>query len=241
VPERTLKTTREWRELARLDPYYVVATWPDKRGSWTPEEFYAVGTSDWEDFVRHWTHAWPTLGGTCLEIGCGAGRITQALAGSFDHVVALDVSEDMIELARAAVPDNVEFHVVDGTRIPLSDASVDAVFTCHVLQHLEDIGHVERYLAEARRVLRPGGGLMIQVGAQAQGMRWHGRARLDVTLRLNRRLRRIRPNLDFRVRLYRWDEITSLLERIGFAGIELRMFDVRSNGQRQAFWLARRD
>ena len=49
----------------------------------------------------------------------------------------------------------------------------------------------------------------------------------------------MRPSLDVRVRLYRWDEVTALLERLGFTAIELRVFDVRSNGQRQAFWLAR--
>jgi SAM-dependent methyltransferase len=239
VSERPLQTTEEWRALARIDPFYAVATWPDRLGSWTPEEFYAVGTSDWEDFERHWRHAWPELGGTCLEIGCGAGRITQALARSFERVIALDVSEEMLALARAAVPDNVEFQLVDATSVPLQDNSVDAVFTCHVLQHLESLVYVESYLAEAHRVLRPGGALMIQLGMLAQGMRWHGRARAELKLRVNRRLRRVRPSLDFRVRLYRWDEVTALLERLGFTSIEVRVFDVRSNGQRQAFWLAR--
>jgi len=61
-------------------------------GSWTPEDFYAVGGSDWGDFERHWRHAWPELGETCLEIGCGAGRIPRGLAQSLDRVIAIDVS-----------------------------------------------------------------------------------------------------------------------------------------------------
>ena len=236
----TLPTTVEWRELARIDPLYVVATWPDRRGAWTPEEFYAVGRSDWEDFEHRWRQAWPELGGTCLEIGCGAGRITHALAESFERVVALDVSEDMIELARSASPANVEFRRVDATSVPLPDGSVDAVFTCHVLQHLENLHHVEAYLAESRRVLRPGGSAIVQLGLLAEGMRWHGRLRLELRLRFNRRLRGVRPSLDFRVRQYRWHEITDLLERLGFDEVELRVFRVRSNGERQAFWFARR-
>jgi ubiquinone/menaquinone biosynthesis C-methylase UbiE len=240
VTDRALRTTLEWRQLARIDPLYVVATWPDRVGSWTPEEFYEVGRSDWEDFERHWRHAWPELSGTCLEIGCGAGRITQALAKSFERVIAIDVSEEMIALARVASPDNVEFQLVDATTVPLRDGSVDAVFTCHVLQHLESLEYVDRYLAEAHRVLRPGGAAMIQLGLLAEGMRWHGRARAEIRLRLNRRFRRLRPNLDFRVRQYRWDQITAVLERVGFTAIEMRVFEVRSNGQRQAFWLARR-
>jgi len=42
------------------------------------------------------------------------------------------------------------------------------------------------------------------------------------------------------LRLYRWDQATAIFERLGFTEIEMRVFDVRSNGQRQAFWFARR-
>ena len=181
----------------------------------------------------------PELSGTCLEIGCGAGRITQALTTTFERVIAIDVSEEMIALARAAPPDNVEFHRADATTIPLPAAAVDAVLTCHVLQHLESLEYVGRYLADAHRVLRPGGAAMVQLGLLAGGMRWHGRARPEVRLRLNRRLRHLRANVDCRVRQYRWDQVTTVLERVGFSAVELRAFEVRSNGQRQAFWLAR--
>ncbi len=239
MADKTLETTVEWRALAKIDPLYVVATWPDKRGSWTPDEFYAAGTSDWQDFERHWLHYWPELGGSCLEIGCGAGRITQALAARFDHVIALDVSEDMITLAEAVAPENVEFRLVEGTQIPLPSASVDAVFTCHVLQHLEGLAQVTEYLTEARRVMRPGAGIMVQLGLHGTPMRFHGRMRQNLALWIHRRSRRLRPNLDFRVKLYRWDEVKSILEQIGFQEIELRMFAVRSNRQLQAFWLAR--
>jgi len=112
--------------------------------------------------------------------------------------------------------------------------------TCHVLQHLENLHHVEQYLAEAHRLLRSGAAAMIQMGLLAEGMRWHGRVRRDAKLGINRRLRRVRPNLDFRVRLYRWDQATAIFERFCFTEIEMRVFDVRSNGQRQAFWFARR-
>src|SRR5438067_572320 len=104
MANRTEKTTAEWRHLARVDPLYVIATRPGKEGAWEREEFYATGRSDWSDFHRHWSHYWPELGGTCLEIGCGAGRVTHALAPDFERVVAIDVSADMLALARDAVP-----------------------------------------------------------------------------------------------------------------------------------------
>jgi hypothetical protein len=58
------------------------------------------------------------------------------------------------------------------------------------------------------------------------------------------RSRRLRAgdssNLLCRVRLNRWDEIVSLLALLGFGDVEVRVFPVRSNGDRHPFWLARR-
>src|SRR5947209_5905330 len=156
--------TREWRAIARgPDVLFHVCSWPGKRGAWTEEEFYAAGRSDWEDFRSHWRHYWPELGGTCVEIGCGAGRLTAALADDFRRVVALDVSQDMIDGARLRTPSVVEFRQVDGPVIPLGDDEADGVFSVHVFQHLESRDVLAAYLAEARRVLRPGGALMVHV------------------------------------------------------------------------------
>src|SRR6185503_19530850 len=57
-------------------------------------------------------------GGTCVEVGCGPGRMTGALAERFDRVIALDVSPAMLERAREAVPnENVTFQAVSGDRL----------------------------------------------------------------------------------------------------------------------------
>ncbi len=100
------------------DPLFGVATWAgkEKDGSspWTEEEFYALGESDWRDFVSHWQH-YGVSKQSCMEIGCGAGRITKSLATYFDHVIAVDVSPDMIDCARRAIKSgNVEFSLIDG-------------------------------------------------------------------------------------------------------------------------------
>jgi ubiquinone/menaquinone biosynthesis C-methylase UbiE len=240
VPNRLERTTEEWRQLAKLDPLYVIATRPDREGAWTAEEFYAEGRSDWADFRHHWRHYWPALGGSCVEIGCGAGRITRALAEDFADVVAIDVSADMLALAGQVVPNNVRLVQVGGAEIPLEDDSVDGVFTCHVLQHLEGIDVVASYLAEARRVLKPGGTLMVQLGLHSAPMRLHGRLREEIRLRVARTMRSHgRRDLTFRVRLYTREQIEAMLEGLGFTDIELRVFRVRSTGDPNAFWLAR--
>jgi SAM-dependent methyltransferase len=240
VTNEPLETTAEWRRVAQIDPLYAVASWPEKLGSWTKEEFYAVGDSDWEDFRIQLAQYWPELGGTCVEIGCGAGRITQALARDFDRVVALDASDEMIALAQDVVGPNVEFHLVDAIEIPLADGSADSIFTCHVLQHLDGIEFVEQYLTEAVRVLRKDGVLMVHLGLAAGSWRWHYRKRLELALWLSRRgWRSSKADLNVQVRLYRWDEIQALLGRLELRDIEMRLFPVRSNGQLHAFWFAR--
>ena len=98
-------------------------------------------------------------GGTCLEVGCGPGRMTGALAERFDQVVAVDVSPAMLERARAAVSaPNVSFVAVSGERLDgVEDGSADTLVCYLVLQHLPDREVVEGYLREFARVLAPGG------------------------------------------------------------------------------------
>src|ERR687887_845859 len=66
-------------------------------------------------------------GGTCVEVGCGPGRMTGDLAARFDHVAAVDVSPAMLERARAAVSaGNVDFRLVSGERLDgVEDESAD--------------------------------------------------------------------------------------------------------------------
>src|SRR3954452_8087287 len=89
--------------------------------------------------------------------------MTAALAPDFDRVIGVDVSEDMLARARAAVPENVELRLTDGRTLPVADADVDAIFSVHVIQHLESRAEVAAYVREMRRVLRPGGSLFVHV------------------------------------------------------------------------------
>jgi len=162
-----LKTNSEWVEWGRRDPLFGVASWKTKEAGgadpWTDEAFYALGASDWKDFDEHWRRYGHT-NGTFLEIGCGAGRITKQLASAFQRGHALDVSKDMLSYAsRNVTTGNVEWHETQGLTIPLGPNTVDAAFSCHVLQHLpsEDAGYA--YFREVFRVLKPGGTLMIHL------------------------------------------------------------------------------
>jgi SAM-dependent methyltransferase len=104
-------------------------------------------------------------GGVCVEVGCGPGRMTGALAERFDRVVALDVSPAMLEQARAHVTAaNVTFLAVPGDRLEgVGDGSADAVVCYLVLQHLPSGDVVRAYLREFARVLAPRGEAYVQV------------------------------------------------------------------------------
>jgi SAM-dependent methyltransferase len=233
--------TAEWRRIARGDDVlYSITSWPDKKGGgWTAEEFYASGESDWADFERHWRHYERSLGGTCVEIGCGAGRITRALAGSFDRVLALDVSEEMIARTREACPENVDARLVEGPAIPLADGAADAVFSAHVLQHLETREILRSYLAEARRVLRDGGTMMIHLTLVSRRPPRLWKAKEELRLWWSRRrLARGKEHTAVRMRVYRLEDVFHTLGDLGFTDVELRAFPVRSNGYLHHFFLA---
>jgi ubiquinone/menaquinone biosynthesis C-methylase UbiE len=112
-------------------------------------------------------------GGTCVEVGCGPGRMTALLAERFDRVVAVDVSPAMLDLARRAVEaDNVEFVSVSGSRLDgVADEVADVVLCYLVLQHLPRNRLVTGYLREFARVSKPGGRAFVQLPVLGPGLR----------------------------------------------------------------------
>ena len=120
------------------------------------------------------------------------------------------------------------------------ESAADAVFSCHVLQHLEDYAAVRESILEARRVLRPGGTAMVHITISSYSRSLVWRAREELRLRLaRRRLRRgVRPAV-IRMRTYKHEDILRLLAEAGFVDCELRGFPVASNGYLHHFFLAR--
>jgi ubiquinone/menaquinone biosynthesis C-methylase UbiE len=99
-----------------------------------------------------------------VDLGAGTGLLSLALAPRVRDLVAVDISERMLDrLDDAAVADsldNVEPLVADLRRLPLDDESATLVVSNYAFHHLDDAGK-ELALAEARRILRPGGRLVV--------------------------------------------------------------------------------
>jgi ubiquinone/menaquinone biosynthesis C-methylase UbiE len=249
-----VKSNTEWKMWGRADPLWAVAAWKDKSkegpSPWTDTEFYELGRKDWFDFIVHWEKYGidNTVG---VEIGCGAGRLTGPMAGYFRRVHALDVSEGMIDYARKHVPEeNASFHVVNGNEIPLPDASVTAVFSTHVFQHLDSIDVATDYFREISRVLRPGGSVMIHLPIlawPADAPRW-----VSLAYRFNRSFANFRTALRrtaiakgrfipvMVMRSYPLDYLFSTLRECGFHDIEISVFMTKSNGLPHPFVMARK-
>ncbi|OAF07002.1 hypothetical protein AYJ54_18250 [Bradyrhizobium centrolobii] len=95
-----------------------------------------------------------------LDAGCGPGTITAALAGIVGTAVGVDLEPNAVasadRLAARSGLTNLSFVEADMTALPFSDGVFDAVFFHAVLYH-QSPASLTRTLAEARRVLRPGG------------------------------------------------------------------------------------
>ena len=100
---------------------------------------------------------------TILDLGCGTGRFTEALAAHFDaEVVGIDPSKKMLDQARRKLRDHrVRYLLGRGEAIPLAEDSVDLIFTSMTFHHFNDPTFVTR---ECRRVLRDGGHAVLRTG-----------------------------------------------------------------------------
>lgn len=106
--------------------------------------------------------ALPPRIGRLLDIGCGTGGLLERLAPRIEEGLGVDASRDMLALARTRLAERGLSHVsvrqADMYRLALPDAAFDAVTLQMVLHYAEDPAAA---LAEACRVLRPGGVLVI--------------------------------------------------------------------------------
>jgi len=90
-----------------------------------------------------------------LDLGCGPGRFTPALADlTHARVIGMDPIPRLLELAPRHAA--VEYRLMSEAQIPLPPSSVDVVWICLVLGGIHG-STLERTVAEIRRVLRPGG------------------------------------------------------------------------------------
>jgi SAM-dependent methyltransferase len=101
----------------------------------------------------------PRPGRRTLDLGCGEGRLSRDLKAIGHDVVAVDLSPSMVAAAKAADPD-LEVHLADAADLPFDAGSFDLVVA---FMSLQDVDDMERSVAEAARLLQPGGRISLAV------------------------------------------------------------------------------
>jgi ubiquinone/menaquinone biosynthesis C-methylase UbiE len=165
--EQLRKMERDWDQRAQENARHFVAS---LKKQWNDEEFYQSGQrvvneeilSDRKNVCQGKDPGQMRV----LEIGCGTGRVTRALAKAFGDVHSVDVSSAMIEAARRALRDFPNVHLYKNNGMDLSvlpEVEFDFAFSNIVFQHIPSKAIIENYIREVHRVLRPGALFKFQV------------------------------------------------------------------------------
>ena len=158
-PEVSARMREDWNARAREDAGYYVAF--GRRDS-DDAAFFATATEvinglEWEmrrvpiERRGDWR---------ALEIGCGPGRLMRPMSRHFVEIHGVDVSDEMISLAREKLADipNAHPHATDGASLrQFADEHFDFVYSYAVFQHIPSREVVFEYLRETQRVLKTGG------------------------------------------------------------------------------------
>ncbi len=171
LDEQLKKMRSDWDARAKENARYYVATLKD---DWTDEEFFASGEQTVSEEIL------TDMVNICqgkdpkemrvIEIGCGAGRITRALARLFGEVHGVDVSGEMVVQARKALANTLNASIYQNNGMDLSvlpEGPYDFAFSTIVFQHIPSREVIYNYVREVNRLLRPGALFKFQVQGDA--------------------------------------------------------------------------
>lgn len=148
-----------------------------------------------------------TAGERALDLGCGDGVFTAELARAGVRVIGADVAEAALERARSRYPGLDLRLVKPEAPLPFEDNTFELVWASEVIEHIADTA---RWLSEVRRVLAPGGRLLLTTPS-------HGRVRL-----LLGGIERYSEPLGDHLHLYTRRSLRGLMYEFGFTAIRVR-------------------
>jgi ubiquinone/menaquinone biosynthesis C-methylase UbiE len=130
----------------------------------------------------------PAGAGRLLELGVGTGAVGLAFAQKGYDIVGVDISASMLSFAKPRLPGRIG--LANASVLPFPDAVLDAAYAAWVMYHLAD---PQELMAEAARVLRPGGRLLTMDRNRVDG---GGDVWGELDAEIGRRLGRSRPVLN---------------------------------------------
>ena len=158
--------------------------------------------------------------GELIELGCGAGFYTKFLAANASHVMATDLSDEMLAVARTQLKDlqNVTVAKADCEKTDFPDGKFGSVFMANLVHVIENPSIT---LQEAYRILKDGG-LLLVVDFTTYGMKWFEKMKMGM-----RFLRKFGRPPGYSRNLSP-DELRSLVESAGFKVEEVQLIGDRS-------------
>jgi ubiquinone/menaquinone biosynthesis C-methylase UbiE len=162
----------DWNARAREDAGYYVAF---GRRDQDDAEFYATATEMVTSLESELRRVPLSERGSwrALEIGCGPGRLMRPMSRHFVEIDGVDVSDEMIALAKQRLSDlpNAHAHHNDGARLSMfPDETFEFVYSYAVFQHIPTREVIVQYLRETHRVMKTGGLTRLQFNGLPQGV-----------------------------------------------------------------------
>ena len=154
-----------------------------------------------------------TAGKKVLEIGCGTGEFTKRITQTGADITAIDISPDLLEIARKTIPNvTVRFHVQNVEKLDFKDGSFDVVIGSSILHHL----NLNLAIKEVYRVLKRGGGIVFTEPNMFNPQIW-----LERNIPIIRKLTNNSPD---ETAFIRW-VLKKELMNLGFKNVSIRPFD----------------
>lgn len=162
----------EWEKNSAKDAYWAVLTSSQyEKTEWDREIFFKSGAREIHLLKEYIDKLQLPIAfqGSALDFGCGTGRLSQALAGFFSEVIGIDISANMVEQAKQALPQDIDhvkyLHNPSPNLQILDSEKFDFIYSNIVLQHIAQ-QHQLAYLKEFSRVIKKGGWIIIQTPSQ---------------------------------------------------------------------------
>jgi SAM-dependent methyltransferase len=170
--ETSARMRDDWNARAREDAGYYVAF---GRRDQDEAEFYATATEMVTSFEAELRRVPLAERGSwrALEIGCGPGRLMRPMSRHFLEIDGVDVSDEMIAIAKQRLSDlpNAHPHHNDGASLAMfPDETFDFVYSYAVFQHIPRREVVIQYLRETHRVMKIGALTRLQFNGLPQGV-----------------------------------------------------------------------
>jgi len=142
-----------WNGAAKANPMNAILS---DVTDWDTAEFFATGRAWLDGHCAFAEAAGVRLAGQdALDFGCGLGRMSAALSDRYNNVVGIDISDEMIQLARKhnAYAAAIKFEQVTGLPLPYPTRSFDLVYSTIVVQHIPlpyNVGYVDEFFRVSR-------------------------------------------------------------------------------------------